>query len=341
MARSREWFIRHRGQLAIVLIALLFVIGSFEAFLLYEQRGSERAAKTQSARLLSTFLQGDTARAPVARGVSIRLQNVRFKWSDKVYIDTGNMATRAVPVEGSTVDFDDLGSFILELQQSEVQLSPDVLEGMLNESVFNYPGSKLRSLKVSLIHEAGRYSVRLTGRVNIALWIPFTMLTHLDVDTATNTLVMNVDKLKVFGFVPATRFVRWTPFHLERLLSVPPNGSLIIDGNRIMVKPFGLFPPPRINGRMSGVSVGEGGIRLGFAGASIHAPESTAKNYVYLQGGTSQFGRFRMVDTNVLIVDQHEADPFVFSLLHYADLIPRSQIRVPDMNSVRVTMPDF
>jgi len=152
---------------------------------------------------------------------------------------------------------------------------------------------------------------------------------------------MNVDRLKVFGFVSATRFVRWTPFHLERLLSVPPNGSLIVDGNKIMVKPLGLFPPPRINGRMSGVSIDADAIRLSFAGASVHAPESSAKNYVYLKGGTSQFGRFRMLNTDVLIVDQHETNPFVFSLLHYADLIPRSQIRIPDMNTVRVTMPDF
>ena len=121
---------------------------------------------------------------------------------------------------------------------------------------------------------------------------------------------------------------------------MPPNNSLIIDGNRIMVKPFGLFPPPRITGTMSDVTVDGDGIRLKFAGKSIHAPESSARNYVYLRGGTSQFGNFRMLDTDVLILDQDQSDTFTFSLLHYADLIPKSNVEVHDTKSVRITMPD-
>ena len=48
-----------------------------------------------------------------------------------------------------------------------------------------------------------------------------------------------------------------------------------------------------------------------------------------------------MYDTDVMILDQDQTDPFVFSLLHYADLIPRSNVEVHDTRSVRVTMPDF
>jgi len=44
---------------------------------------------------------------------------------------------------------------------------------------------------------------------------------------------------------------------LERLIALPPNKSLLVDGNRIMVKPFGLFPPPRVNGRLASVEVGD------------------------------------------------------------------------------------
>jgi hypothetical protein len=109
----------------------------------------------------------------------------------------------------------------------------------------------------------------------------------------------------------------------------------------MMLKPFGLFPPPRIDGKMSGVIVDDKEIRLAFAGRPIPAPESSAKNYVYLKGGTSQFGNFRMLNTDILILDQDPADPFVFSLVRYAGMIPRSKIDVHDTKSVRVTMPDF
>jgi hypothetical protein len=335
------WFDRHRGLVAGLAIAILFLVVVAESFFLYEQREAIRATEAQSARLLTTFLQGDTAQASGASGVAIRLQNVRFKWSNKVYIDADNMAVRAVPVQGSTVDFDDPNSFHLNLQQSVVEIHPDVLEGMFNESVFNYPHSKLRDLKVTLREDDNEHAVHVTGKVNIGFWIPFKMNTRLLVDTKTNTLVIDVDDIKVLGVLPATALIKWKPLQLESLLSLPPNKSLMVDGNRMMVKPFGLFPPPRVDGTMSEVTVDGKVVRLRFAGRPIPAPESSAKNYVYLKGGTSQFGHFCMRDTDILILDQDPSDPFIFSLLRYAEMIPKSDVDLHDTKSVRVAMPDL
>jgi hypothetical protein len=336
-----EWFRRHRYRLMGAMIFLLVLVAVFEAFLLYEQTSAIRAAETQSDKLLTTFLEGDTTRASGGSGVPIRMQNVRFKWSDKVYVDMGDMAVRAVPVQGSTVNFDDLSTFHLAIQQSVVMIRPDVLEGMFNESVFNYPHSKLRDLKVSLKESDNEHVLRIKGSVNVGVWIAFTMNAHLGVDTQSNTLVIDPDHLKILGVLPASALIKLKPFRLENIISLPPNKSLIVDGNRMLVKPFGLFPPPRVDGKMSNVIVDDKGIRLAFAGGPIPAPKSSAKNYVYLKGGTSQFGNIRMLDTDILILDQDPSDPFVFSLLHYADMVPRSRIEVHDTRSARVTMPDY
>jgi len=129
--------------------------------------------------------------------------------------------------------------------------------------------------------------------------------------------------------------------HLDRMIALPPNKTLLVDGNRVMVKPFGLFPPPRIDGTIASVQVDDDAISITFAGDAIPAPKSSAKNYLYLRGGTSQFGHFRMVDTNVLIQDQSPANPFVFSLKHYAEMIPKSTVVMPDTKTARITMPDF
>jgi len=342
MAAPRwEWFRRHRSNGMGLLVGLLVVVVLVQSFLLFEQRTASRATEVQSEKLLTRFLQGDTTQLSGASGVHIRMQNVRFKWSDKVYLDLDNMAVRAVPIQGSTVDFDDLSSFYLAMQQSVVVIKPKVLEGMFNESVFNYPGSKLRDLKVTLTQSDNQRVVSVKGSVNVGVWISFEMTTRLAVDTKTNTLVMEADHLKVLGVLPLLHLTKWKPFSLESLISLPPNKTLIVDGNRLMVKPFGLFPPPRVNGKMSSVTMDDNGIRLAFAGNPIPAPESSAKNYVYLKGGSSQFGHFRMLDTDILILDEHPADPFVFSLVHYADMIPRSKVDVHDTRSVQVTMPDF
>src|SRR4029077_12327846 len=140
------WYRRHRTLVVRTALAALLAIVAVESLLLYLQWSAHRAIATQSDKLLATFLKGDTLQAPQSRGVPMRLQNVRFKWSDQVYIDTPNLAVRAVPLEGPAVNLESLDSFLLMIQESEVRLTPKVLEGMLNESVFNYPGSKLRDL---------------------------------------------------------------------------------------------------------------------------------------------------------------------------------------------------
>jgi len=320
---------------------MLAVIAA-ESFFLHQQSVVNKASKAQSDTLLTTFLKGDTAQSAGGSSVHIRLENVRFKWSDKVYIDAGNMAVRAVPEQHSIVNFDDLDSFRFIVQQSVVRVRPDVLAGMLNESTFNYPGSRIRDLKVAIgKDDHGERLVELRGKVNAVAWVPFTMYTRLSADTKTNSLVMAVDHLKVFGFLPATKLIRWTPMHLDRMIALPPNKTLLVDGNRVMVKPFGLFPPPRIDGTIASVQVDDDAISITFAGDAIPAPKSSAKNYLYLRGGTSQFGHFRMVDTNVLIQDQSPANPFVFSLKHYAEMIPKSTVVMPDTKTARITMPDF
>ena len=336
-----SWLGRHPGFAVRAAIVLLLVVVAGETFLLHLQQSTNREIEAQSAKLLNTFLQQDTVQASRTPGVPIRLQNVRFKWSDRVYIDTANMTVRAVPIQGTIVDFDDLNSFALMVQKSEVVIRPDVLEGMLNESVFNYPESKLRDLSVSMTDDDGQRALRLTGKIKVMFWIPFKMNALLSVDTKTNTLVMEAHHVKAMGFLPASSLIKMEPFQLEHLLSLPPNRSLTVATNRIMVKPFGLFPPPRINGKIVSVTIEDKVIRLGFAGEAIPAPAAPAKNYVYVKGGASQFGSFRMLQTDILIQDLDPDDLFVFSLLHYADMIPKSRVELEDTRSARLTMPDF
>jgi hypothetical protein len=285
--------------------------------------------------------RADTVLPPLRDDVLIRLQNVRFLWSAKVYIDAGDMAVRAIPNTGNTVDFDDLSSFRLALQRSVVTITPEVLSGMFNESIFSYPGSRVHDLKVAIVEDdQHQETLQLDGHLRFLMSVPFTMFTHLSVDPATHDLVIDVDHLKVFGGIPATKILHWTPLSLDRLIALPPNKSLSVQGNRILVKPLGLFPPPRIAGVISNVEVREHAIRITFAGEPIPAPKSTALNYVYLSGGTSRFGAFRMVNTDILILDATPKDPFRFSLADYAARIPASTIVLPDMKSVQITMRD-
>lgn len=339
--RFPEWYQRHRTAVDVTIGAILIIALGIMTFMFSQERAINRASSQQSAKLLTTFLKGDTAGAVGDSGVLIRLQNVRFMWSNRVYIDAGDMALRAVPLQGHVVDFDDPNSFLTRVQQSVVRVRPDVLEGMFNESVFNYPESKLRGLKVTIKQKNGVQDVNLKGSINVVSWIPFDMDTRLSVDRATNTMLIDVDHLKILGFLHATGLIKMKALNLESLLTLPPNKSMMVRGNTIMVKPFGLFPPPRITGTISDVHVDPTMVRLTFSGRAVPAPASSGTNYIYLRGGEAKFGHFRMVDTDVLIRDQNPGNPFVFSLLRYPDLIPRSKIDIENTKSVQLSMPDL
>ena len=216
MEKLRAWYGRHRTLVIRTGIAAVLAIVGVETLLLFLQWSSNRAADTQSDKLLATFLAGDTVRTAQGRGAPMRLQNVRFKWSDQVYIDTPDLAVRAVPLEGPIVNLEDLSSFLLMVQESEVILRPEVLEGMLNESVFNYPGSNLRDLKVRIEagneEHGGGYVLHLNGKVNAdVLDAVQNEMRAWRVDTKTNTLVMDVEHVKVLGFCRSARSSRWNP----------------------------------------------------------------------------------------------------------------------------------
>jgi hypothetical protein len=161
------------------------------------------------------------------------------------------------------------------------------------------------------------------------------------VDKAANLLVRDAEDIKVLGVLPATGLMKWKPLRMESILTLPPNNSLVVDKNRMMVRPFGLFPPPRVEGKMASVTVDEKEIRLVFSGDPIPAPKAAARNYVYLKGGIAQFGNIRMLDTDVLILDEDQTDLFSFSLAHYPEALPKSKIEVNGTKSARVVMPDF
>lgn len=169
------------------------------------------------------------------------------------------------------------------------------------------------------------------------------MDTNLRVDQKTNTLVISVNTLKVFGFIPATWLIELKPFNLDKLLTLPPNRHLTVQDNLMMVKPFGFFPPPRINGHMSAIFVTPTLIQLQFSGNNpsySNIPKAGASNFIYLEGGNAQFGRIRMLDTQVQVIDQNAKDPFKFSLLNYLSYLPSSEIKLLESGGVLASMPE-
>ncbi len=332
----RNWFMR-------IALALLLLIVIAETAIIIEQKRVTQRIEAQSEAALGRFMKsGHTA--STANGTDILFRNVRFCWSPQVCINTRELTATAQPVNRShLVVFDDLNSFIVNVHNATVQISPKTLEGMFNESVFNYPGSKLRNLTVEIQKVNGENHIKLAGSLNFIFWIPFAMDTNLSVDHKNNLLVISVNSLKVFGIIPTTWFIHLKPFNLDKLLTLPQNKHLTVSHNLMMVKPFGLFPPPHIDGKMADIKILNDQIQLDFAGKDpifSHVPQASVSNYIYLQHGSDQFGGIRLLDSKVQVIDRDPSSWFQFSLLNYLDLLPQSQVKLLADSGAVLNMPD-
>lgn len=336
---------RHKPKIITgAVIALLLLIIAFETAIIVVQKQANQRIEAQSQKALGRFMkQGQPSTS--GGGTNILFKNIRFCWSQQICINTNHLSATAVATDHSgEVNFDNLNDFIVNVHNASVLISPQTLQGMFNESVFNFPGSNLRDLTVGIEKAGDLNHVKLTGSLKYFIWIPFEMDTNLGVDRKSNTLTIAVNTLHVFGIIPATWLIELKPFNLQKLLTLPPNKYLSVHQNIMLVKPFGLFPPPRISGQMSKITVMPKLIQLDFSGSepgSSNIPKPQAGNYIYLNGGTTQFGKLKMVETQIQVIDKHPSDLFQFSLLSYLSALPDSQVELLKNGGVTVAMPDL
>lgn len=343
--RYREKVRENRKQWILGgIIALLSIIVIAESVIIFTQRQVTQQIEAQSEEALGRFMKQGVPNRATQPGVDILFKNVRFCWSKAICISNRQLTATAISINrNSPVIFDNLDSIIIEVHNAQVLITPKTLQGMFNESVFNYPGSNLRDLNVSIQNISGQNHVLIRGSLNYILWLPFQMDSNLSVDRKTNSLIIAVNDISLFGFIPATWLIQLKPFNLDKILKLPKNRHLTVHHNLMLVKPFGLFPPPRVNGQMSAIDVTPNFIRLTFSGADpdFGTIPQPAYNLIYLHGGTARFGNIQMLKTNVEVIDQNPNNLFQFSLLNYLDYLPNSEAHLQKDGGAIVKMPDM
>lgn len=85
-----------------------------------------------------------------------------------------------------------------------------------------------------------------------------------------------------------------------------------------------IIPPPTVAGRLTAVRIEGAQLVQEFArtgddsifGAFVR-PDSGSRNFVYFRGGHLRFGKLTMTDTDLLINDADESDPFDLYFAEY------------------------
>lgn len=327
---------RTRQLVLLLLIAAALGAGAF----LLPARTPTPAASSPGTPLPPAARAAPTA---TIGPVEAEMHNVLFHVDDRVVLRIHDLRGRLRPTATDAPPwFDDPQSFVLVIDTGEVAITPVSLSALLNNYVFNYKGSPLRQLEVSI--EDGQ--LRQRGILHKGVDLPFSIRAEVS-PTRDGRLRLHPTSVKVLG-IGMRHLMRFFGLELDNLVHVREGRGVEIDGNDFLLAPAGLLPPPRIDGRVVTVRITGDEIQQ-FFGASerrdaiprLRPADPSAENYMFYRGHVLRFGKLTMADADLQIVDADPKDPFDFYLSHLNDqLVAGKSQNQPDLG-LKTTMPDY
>ena len=279
-----------------------------------------------------------TARGPV----EAEMQGVLYHVDDRVVLEIKHLRGALLPTKDAPPWFDDPESFRLAIDTGEVAITPTSLSALLNDYVFNYKGTPLKDLKVTIDHD----KLKQTGTLHKVIDMPFTIRAELSV-TPDGRLRLHPISVRVAG-IGVKGLMRTFGLELENLVHVQQGRGVEIVDNDFLLAPAGLLPPPRIEGRVTAVRIEGGKIEQTFGGSTrpgrslpLHPTDPSAKNFMYYRGKILRFGKLTMEDADLQIVDRDPKDPFDFYLAHLNEQLVAGESRNQADFGLLTVMPDY
>jgi hypothetical protein len=272
--------------------------------------------------------------------VGTRMQNVLFHLGNGVELHVRTLSGQLVSATaGKPPVFDDVNSYVLEIDSARVSMTPESLTSLMNNVVFADARAPIRKLKIAV--EGAE--LQSTGVLEKGVGVPFTMRARVDV-TADGRIRMHPTSMKAAGFL-SKRVFDFFGLHLEKLVKLSPGSPVEVDGDDLLLDPERLLPPPRIRGKLTAAWIADGVIVEQFGPAkpqhAITPPDRRLPNYMYYRGGTLRFGKLTMDDTDLMLVDDDPRDPFDFSPAQYNDQLMAGYSKNTASHGLITHMPDL
>jgi hypothetical protein len=268
--------------------------------------------------------------------VAADFQNVRFHIGPGIVMHVARLQGALEPTrKGGIPSFDDLGSYTLAIDSGEVSMTPESLTRVLNDQVFNYEGSPISDVEVSI--EEGR--LKQKGTLHKGVAVPFTIVADVAV-TPDGRIRLHPDSIKAAG-MPAGGLMKVFHLELENLIKSNRARGFEIDDNDFVLMPDRLIAEPRISGRLTKIRVEPDRIVEVFGAEPAHRPDRIARNYMYYRGGMLRFGKLTMTDTDLRLIDEDPRDPFEFSPADYLKQLVAGYSKSQPNGGLRTFMPDL
>ncbi|HMV34272.1 MAG TPA: hypothetical protein PKW28_04765 [Turneriella sp.] len=283
-------------------------------------------------------------------GTYMKLSNLNFRLTDEINMQVKELVGEAVPkTKNGIINFDDINSFRIDILSGEAFVRTEIMEYIFNNLVFNYDGSPLKNMKMEFFDDEDNgkpmKKLRLTGDMKLVVWLGFEMVGKMYLDREKTLMVIEAERIKSLGNPYTKTLLDTVGLNMEKLLPVPSGRGITMMGNKIIVEPFKIFPPPQIGGFISDMRVQSNGLQLFFSSKTKvnfpPLPVKDVKNYLFLYQGDVKFGKLMMVDARLQMVDMSQKNDFDFYLKKYLVPLGAGHSKILRDGSVVAYIPDY
>ena len=237
---------------------------------------------------------------------------------------------------GVIPSFDEPSSFVLDVEAGVVATSLNEISGLLNAGLLQ--GSPLEG--VSLAAEGKQ--LKLNGTLHKGIPLPVEMLS--DVGTSPDGRIrLHVVKLRVLK-LPVKGLLRSFHVRLDDLVNPKGATGIQVAGDDIYLNAEQVLPAPAIHGKLTDVRIGnKSGDLIAVFGAARPEVMKTKewRNFIWMQGGTLNFGKLTMNHTDLVLIDTSDDEWFGFDLTRYQEQLVNGHIQMTPEAGLRVYMPDI
>jgi hypothetical protein len=239
--------------------------------------------------------------------------------------------------EGDPPWFDDQSSFLVEIDEGEIAVTPASLSALMNRYVFAYPDAPVKDVEIEI---AGNH-LRQTSTLKKKIPVRATIEGDLSV-TPDGKLRLHPTSIKA-GKLPVKGLLDLFDVELSEMLKTDKSRGVSVVENDLLLDPERLLPPPRIRGKVTGVRLENDHIVQIFGqgkGSSLKPSIPDAAHYMYYKGGELSFGKLTMHGADLQIIDKDPKDPFQFYFAQYKKQLVAGTSHTLNDGGLVVYMPD-
>jgi hypothetical protein len=270
--------------------------------------------------------------------VRAQMQNVKYRFSDKVSVQINHLDGAFVPIGSNDFPvFDDKNSFKIRIDSAEIAISPQDLANLLNSYVFARPGSPLSGISVATTPNG---QLKVKGRLHDKGDIPFETQGVLS-PTPDGRLRLHSDKVKALH-VPVKGLMDAFGIDIASLIKSGKIPGVAAEENDLLLDLEKILPPPHIDGKVTAVRVEPNTVIQTFGGSDGKpATKMAAGNYMAFRGNRLRFGKLTMDDSDIILSDTTPADPLDFFLDHYKEQLAAGYTKISTSFQIRAFIKDY